>query len=316
MVGAAPPNPNLANGRFYLVLKDRGDRDVSSEELIERLRPKLNQMPGINLVLRTQQDINLAGRGSRSQYQYVLSGGDSDELGEWASRLAEHAAEHAEFSRCLERNAAARRCHQAHHRSRRSRPLRPARGGYRSGALRRVRPAADQRISERDQPVQDHSGGGCTPAQPRRHAAVFLSALAADRADGAAGGGDAGRAASRRSAQHQSRRHVSFGDDLFQHGAGCGAGRRGEDDRAGCDGRRRARDHQRNVQRHGAGVPGIAVDAAVADARGARDGLHHSRRAVRELRASADDSVDAAVGRRRRHLRAVGASDRIFRSWR
>jgi HAE1 family hydrophobic/amphiphilic exporter-1 len=89
VVGAAPPNPNLANGRFYLVLKDRSDRDVSSEELIERLRSQLNQVPGINLVLRTQQDINLAGRGSRSQYQYVLSGADSGELGEWANRLAE-----------------------------------------------------------------------------------------------------------------------------------------------------------------------------------------------------------------------------------
>jgi len=89
VVGAAPPNPNLPNGRFYLVLKDRSDRDVSSEELIERLRPQLNQVPGINLVLRTQQDVNLAGRGSRSQYQYVLSGADSGELGEWANRLAE-----------------------------------------------------------------------------------------------------------------------------------------------------------------------------------------------------------------------------------
>ncbi|MBM0106563.1 efflux RND transporter permease subunit [Steroidobacter sp. S1-65] len=88
VVGAAPPNPNLANGRFYLVLKDRSDRDVSSEELIERLRPQLNQIPGITLVLRTQQDINLAGRGSRSQYQYVLSGADSGSLGEWANRLA------------------------------------------------------------------------------------------------------------------------------------------------------------------------------------------------------------------------------------
>jgi hydrophobe/amphiphile efflux-1 (HAE1) family protein len=89
VVGAASPNPNLANGRFYLILKDRSERDVSSEQLIERLRPKLNQVPGINLVLRTQQDINLAGRGSRSQYQYVLSGADSGELGEWANRLAE-----------------------------------------------------------------------------------------------------------------------------------------------------------------------------------------------------------------------------------
>ncbi len=35
------------------------------------------------------QDINLGGRGSRSQYTYVLSGGDSAQLGEWAGRLTE-----------------------------------------------------------------------------------------------------------------------------------------------------------------------------------------------------------------------------------
>ena len=89
VVGATNPNPNLANGRFYIVLKDRTDRDYSAEELIERWRPKLNQVPGINLVLRAQQDINLSGRGSRSQYQYVLRGADSATLGEWAGRLAD-----------------------------------------------------------------------------------------------------------------------------------------------------------------------------------------------------------------------------------
>ena len=87
VVGTTSPNPNLANGRFYVILKDRSDRDVSAEQLIDRLRPKLSQVPGINLVLRAQQDINLSGRGSRSQYQFVLSGADSGTLGEWADKL-------------------------------------------------------------------------------------------------------------------------------------------------------------------------------------------------------------------------------------
>jgi HAE1 family hydrophobic/amphiphilic exporter-1 len=89
VVGPTGPNPNIANGRFYLVLKDRTDRDLSSEELIDKLRPQIAQVPGISLVLRSQQDINLSGRGTRSQYQYVLTGGDSGELGEWAGRLTE-----------------------------------------------------------------------------------------------------------------------------------------------------------------------------------------------------------------------------------
>ena len=97
VVGPSGPNPNIANGRFYVVLKDRGDRDVSSEELIDRLRPQLAQVPGISLVLRTQQDINLTGRGSRSQYAYVLTGADSGTLGQWAGRLTEALREQPEF---------------------------------------------------------------------------------------------------------------------------------------------------------------------------------------------------------------------------
>jgi HAE1 family hydrophobic/amphiphilic exporter-1 len=97
VVGATNPNPNLANGRFYIVLKDRADRNYSTEELIERWRPKLSPVPGINLVLRAQQDINLSGRGSRSQYQYVLKGADSATLGEWAGRLTDQLQSMREF---------------------------------------------------------------------------------------------------------------------------------------------------------------------------------------------------------------------------
>lgn len=97
VVGPSGPNPNLANGRFYLVLKDRIDRDVSAEDLIDRLRPQLSQIPGINLVLRTQQDINLTGRGTRSQYAYVLTSADSNALGLWAGRLAAELREQPEF---------------------------------------------------------------------------------------------------------------------------------------------------------------------------------------------------------------------------
>ncbi len=78
---------SLANGRFFIALKDRGDRDVSSEGFIDRMREQTAQVPGIQLFLRTQQDINLGGRGSRGQYLYVLKGPDSAELGEWSQRL-------------------------------------------------------------------------------------------------------------------------------------------------------------------------------------------------------------------------------------
>lgn len=88
VVGATGSNSNLSNGRFYIVLNDRSDRAESSEEIIERLRPKLAAVAGVSITLRSVQDLDITSRGQRTQYMYVLSGSDSTELGEWSGRLA------------------------------------------------------------------------------------------------------------------------------------------------------------------------------------------------------------------------------------
>ncbi|MEN3951631.1 multidrug efflux RND transporter permease subunit [Iodidimonas sp. SYSU 1G8] len=88
-VGPTAGSTNLANGRFFIVLKDPGDRDVDAEEFIARLRPQVSQIPGIQLILRSAQDINIGAGFGKAQYLYVLRGNDSDELGLWANRLTE-----------------------------------------------------------------------------------------------------------------------------------------------------------------------------------------------------------------------------------
>ncbi|WP_163614897.1 hypothetical protein, partial [Klebsiella pneumoniae] len=70
-VGVTGGSQSLANGRFWIVLKDRGERDVSVGEFIDRLRPQLAKVPGIMLYLRAAQDINLSSGPSRTQYQYA-----------------------------------------------------------------------------------------------------------------------------------------------------------------------------------------------------------------------------------------------------
>jgi HAE1 family hydrophobic/amphiphilic exporter-1 len=89
VVGASWTNPNMASGRFFVVLKDRGDRDVSSEEFINSMRPKVAQTPGMQVFMRTAQDINLGAGGGRAQYLYVLKGPESGALAEWSRRLAD-----------------------------------------------------------------------------------------------------------------------------------------------------------------------------------------------------------------------------------
>jgi multidrug efflux pump len=88
-VGVTGSNQTIANGRFWISLVPRGDRDVSASQFIDRIRPKLAKVPGIVLYLRAGQDINLSSGPSRSQYQYVLKSNDGATLNTWTQRLTE-----------------------------------------------------------------------------------------------------------------------------------------------------------------------------------------------------------------------------------
>ncbi|WP_297837994.1 multidrug efflux RND transporter permease subunit [Pseudomonas sp.] len=96
-VGVTGSNQTIANGRFWISLKDRSDRDVSVSEFIDRLRPKLATVPGIVLYLRAGQDINLSSGPSRAQYQYVLKSNDGQLLNTWTQRLTEKLRENPAF---------------------------------------------------------------------------------------------------------------------------------------------------------------------------------------------------------------------------
>ncbi|PWK31395.1 multidrug efflux RND transporter permease subunit [Pseudomonas sp. OV226] len=88
-VGVSGSNQTIANGRFWISLKKRSDRDVSASQFIDRIRPKLMKVPGIVLYLRAGQDINLSSGPSRAQYQYVLKSNDGATLSTWTQRLTE-----------------------------------------------------------------------------------------------------------------------------------------------------------------------------------------------------------------------------------
>lgn len=88
-VGVSGSNQTIANGRFWISLKKRGDRDVSASAFIDRIRPQLMKVPGIVLYLRAGQDINLSSGPSRAQYQYVLKSNDGPTLNLWTQRLTE-----------------------------------------------------------------------------------------------------------------------------------------------------------------------------------------------------------------------------------
>jgi multidrug efflux pump len=77
------------SGRFFAQLKPLDQRKISADKVIERLRPKLEAIPGASLFLQAVQDINVGGRFAGAQYQYTLQADRISDLVEWAPRLKE-----------------------------------------------------------------------------------------------------------------------------------------------------------------------------------------------------------------------------------
>ena len=80
-------NRPLNNGFLIIGLKPRNERKSSADEIINRLRPQLLKVPGIQLFVQAAQDLNVGGRTSRTQFQYTLQDSDINELNEWAPKL-------------------------------------------------------------------------------------------------------------------------------------------------------------------------------------------------------------------------------------
>jgi hydrophobe/amphiphile efflux-1 (HAE1) family protein len=86
-VGAGAINASINNGRMFIDLKPRRERDASASQVVQRLRPQLAAVEGIVLFMQASQDINVGARASRTQYQYTLQDTDLAELDAWAPRL-------------------------------------------------------------------------------------------------------------------------------------------------------------------------------------------------------------------------------------
>jgi HAE1 family hydrophobic/amphiphilic exporter-1 len=67
-------------GIVFLRLKPRSERDLTADEVINELRPKLAQIPGIRVYLQNPPPIRIGGQLTKAQYQVTLQGPDTEEL--------------------------------------------------------------------------------------------------------------------------------------------------------------------------------------------------------------------------------------------
>ena len=89
------PRTGTNTGTMLLKLQPRGNRDLSADEIIQELRPKLATVPGINAFMQNPPAIRVGGMSSKSSFQYTLQDTNQDELDSSALKLRAGVLQHA-----------------------------------------------------------------------------------------------------------------------------------------------------------------------------------------------------------------------------
>ncbi len=88
-IGVDGTNTTLNSGRIQINLKPIEERRISATDVIHRLQDKVNKVDGIQLFLQPLQDLTVADRVSRTQFQYALEDPDQNELGIYTRKMVE-----------------------------------------------------------------------------------------------------------------------------------------------------------------------------------------------------------------------------------
>ncbi|KRW58121.1 MdtB/MuxB family multidrug efflux RND transporter permease subunit [Pseudomonas sp. TTU2014-080ASC] len=97
-IGVDGDNPTLNSGRLLINLKPRAERDVTASQVIERLRPELARLPGIELYMQPVQDLSIEDRVSRTQFQFSMESPDLALLEEWVPKVVNALRERPELT--------------------------------------------------------------------------------------------------------------------------------------------------------------------------------------------------------------------------
>jgi multidrug efflux pump len=86
--GGGPGGSSVNRGRLFISLKPPEERGyATTQQVLGRLRAKLNHVPGLRTFLVPAQDVRMGGRQSDSQYQFTLWSSDIDLLQAWVPKV-------------------------------------------------------------------------------------------------------------------------------------------------------------------------------------------------------------------------------------
>ncbi len=80
-------NGPVNTGNVSVVLTPIEQRKLTASQVIDRLRTKMNSLPGARVILAAGQELKIGGRVSNAQYQYTLQSENVDDLVKWGPIL-------------------------------------------------------------------------------------------------------------------------------------------------------------------------------------------------------------------------------------
>jgi hydrophobic/amphiphilic exporter-1 (mainly G- bacteria), HAE1 family len=86
-VGAGGARTTTNNGSLLLKLKPASERELDPNGIIQELRKKFAQVPGIRAYIQNPPSIQVGGRQSKAQYQYTLQSIDTAALYDWSGKV-------------------------------------------------------------------------------------------------------------------------------------------------------------------------------------------------------------------------------------
>jgi len=87
VVGFGGGSGGRGGSMMFVTLKPLEERKISVDEVVARLRKRLNQVAGASLFLMPVQDVRIGGRGSNAQFQFTLMADRMEDLREWESKI-------------------------------------------------------------------------------------------------------------------------------------------------------------------------------------------------------------------------------------
>ncbi len=87
--GGGPRGGANNTGSIFVQLKPINERSLSTDQVIDRLRGKLNGVAGARIAMFGAQDVRAGGRQSNAAYQYTLLADSYEDLAQWVPRITD-----------------------------------------------------------------------------------------------------------------------------------------------------------------------------------------------------------------------------------